>query len=122
VYSLHCLSFWNSRKVIQNICDGVEAGPWNSPGCLDYEGALGMDFFGLRFCAFFQGVFVKSVFFLMVFAGEVVVNCWLGRGFWMAVFLLRIYATFLRFIFAGFPFWEFAKIRSGELVGFWDVD
>jgi hypothetical protein len=61
---------------------------------LRLRGCFGNGFFWIEVCAFFQGVFVKSVFFLMVFAGEVVVNCWLGRGFWMAVFWPLIYATF----------------------------
>jgi hypothetical protein len=89
---------------------------------LRLRGCFGNGFFWIEILSVFSGGFCKKCVFWLVFAGEVVVNCWWGRGFWMAVFLLRIYATFLRFIFAGFPFWEFAKIRSGELVGFWDVD
>jgi hypothetical protein len=33
--------------------------------------------------AFFQGVFEKTGGSVMVFCGEVVVNCWWERGVWM---------------------------------------
>src|SRR5215469_4583002 len=65
---------WNSRKVIQNFCNEFETGPWNSPGCMEYEAELQVDFLEADFSAFLQGVFGKSVFFCVVFAGEVVVN------------------------------------------------
>jgi hypothetical protein len=36
--------------------------------------------------AFLQGVFEKSGGFVLVFCGEVVVDCWCGCGFWMVIF------------------------------------
>jgi hypothetical protein len=42
-------------------------------------------FLGRGGVAFFQGFFEKTGGFVMVFCGEVVVDCWWERGVWMAL-------------------------------------
>jgi len=54
----------------------------------------------------FTGGFADFGVFCGGNGGEVVVNCVVDRGVLCGVFRVEKHATFLDFIFAGFPFWE----------------
>ena len=63
---------------------------------------------------FFQGVLRILICFVVVNRGEVVVDSWLIVVFCVIFLAVEKHATFSGFIFEGFPFWEFAEVKTKE--------